>query len=104
LYPVFVARCGLIFKEDYSVAGIVAQELRRLGLQEQDLVTRRKNDPTKLELAGRLRQQTTLPLKAIAARLHLGTSKTAASRLHSSIAKRFDGRGCLTADPRVASQ
>jgi hypothetical protein len=50
---------------------IVAQELRRLGWQEQDLVTRRKNDPTKLELAGRLRQQTTLPLKAIAARLHL---------------------------------
>jgi putative transposase len=61
---------------------IVAQELQRHGWQEQDLVTRRKNDPTKLEIAARLRRETTLSLKAIAARMHLGTSKTANAKLH----------------------
>jgi hypothetical protein len=61
---------------------IVAQELRRLGWQETDLKARRKSDPAKLALAARLRRETTLTLRAIAARVHLGTSKSANARLH----------------------
>ena len=61
---------------------IVAEELQRHGWQEQDLVTRRKNDPAKLEIAARLRRETTLSLKAIATRVRLGTSKTANAKLH----------------------
>ena len=37
----------------------------------------RKRDPRKLELAVRLRQETTLSVKRIAARLHLATPATA---------------------------
>jgi REP-associated tyrosine transposase len=62
---------------------IVAEELRRLGWREADLGIRRKNDPAKLAIAGRLRQETTLTIKAIAARLQLGTSKSANSLLHN---------------------
>ncbi len=42
---------------------------------------RPKSDPAKLELAGRLRCETTLTAKAIAARLDLGTWKSARTRL-----------------------
>jgi len=43
---------------------------------------RRKSDPGKLALAARVRRETTLPLKAIAALAHLGTSKSANARLN----------------------
>lgn len=62
---------------------IVLEELRRLGWRESDLTTRAKSDPAKLHIAGRLRRETTLPLKAIAGRVHLGTSKSANARLHA---------------------
>jgi REP element-mobilizing transposase RayT len=61
---------------------IVSEELMRLGWTEKDLATRRKSDPAKLALAARLRRETTLSLKAIAALAHLGTSKSANARLH----------------------
>ena len=61
---------------------IMAEELRRLGWPEKELVTRRKSDPAKLAIAGRLRQETTLTIKAIAQRVHLGTSKGANALLH----------------------
>jgi hypothetical protein len=61
---------------------IVAEELQQGGWQEGDLVSRRKNDPRKLEMAARLRRETTLSIKAIAARMHLGTSKSANAKLH----------------------
>ena len=61
---------------------LVGQELKRLGWTEADLVARRKNDPLKLAIAARLRKETTLTLKAIAARVHLGTSKGANTNLH----------------------
>ena len=61
---------------------IVAEELHRLGWQEPELSTRRKSDPGKLALAARLRRETTLSLRAIAARVRLGTSKSANARLH----------------------
>jgi hypothetical protein len=50
---------------------IVAEELGRLGWQETDLKARRKSDPDKLALAARLRRETTLTLRAIAARVQL---------------------------------
>lgn len=75
---------------------IVAQALQRHSWEEADLVTRRKHDPVKLEIAARLRRETTLPLKAIAARVHLGTSKTANAKLHQHM------RGALANDPSQA--
>ena len=62
---------------------IVAQELARRGWTEADLDRRRKNDPGKLEIAARLRKETILSLKSIAARVPLGTSKGASATLHS---------------------
>lgn len=67
---------------------IIAEELRRHGWQEGDLASRRRNDPVKLEIAARLRRETTLSIKAIAARVHLGTSKTANGKLHRYMRER----------------
>ncbi len=61
---------------------LVGQELKRLGWTEADLAVRRKSDPLKLAIAARLRRETTLTLKAIAARVQLGTSKGANTNLH----------------------
>ena len=61
---------------------IVAEELQRLGWPETELAARRKRDPDKLAVAARLRRETTLTLRAIAARVHLGTSRSANARLH----------------------
>ena len=52
-------------------------------LQEADLLVRPKNDAVKLEIAARLRRETTLSTKAIAARVRLGSSKAANRSLHS---------------------
>jgi hypothetical protein len=49
---------------------IVTEEVQRRGWQEQDLVSRRKNDPARLEIAARLRRQTALSLREIAALVH----------------------------------
>ena len=75
---------GDLHRENEAVRAerIIAEELGRLGWGESDLVTRRKSAPGKLALAARLRRETTLPLKWIAARMHLGTSKSANSNLH----------------------
>jgi hypothetical protein len=62
--------------------GILAEELKRLGWKEAELKSRRKNDPDKLEIAARLRRETTLTIKAIAARVSLGSSKSANAKLH----------------------
>ena len=61
---------------------IVAEELKRLGWKKSELAERAKGDPAKLALAARLRRETTLSIKDIAARTHLGTSKSANARLH----------------------
>jgi hypothetical protein len=44
--------------------------------------TRRKNDPDKLEIAARLRRETTLSVMEIAARVDLVTSKAANVKRH----------------------
>jgi hypothetical protein len=64
---------------------IVAEELKRLGWNEGDLVIRRKSDPGKLGMGARLRLETTLTLKAIARRVQSGTSRSAHVRLHEWI-------------------
>jgi len=61
---------------------IIGEELERLRWREKDLATRRKSDPDKLALGVRLRRETTLPIKWIATRLHLGTSKGANANLY----------------------
>jgi hypothetical protein len=62
--------------------GDAAEELERLDWKDADLKSRRKNDPDKLQDAARLRRETTLAFKAIAARVSLETSKAANGKLH----------------------
>ena len=61
---------------------IITEELSRLGWSRAELAARAKSDPAKLAMAARLRKETTLSIKAIAARVLLGTSKSANARLH----------------------
>ena len=68
---------------DAKAKRIIAEELQRDGWSERDFLACRKKDPAKLAIAARLRRETTLPLKAIAARLGLGTSKSANGKLHA---------------------
>jgi hypothetical protein len=49
--------------------------------QESEWATRRRSDPGKLAIAARLRSETTLPIKWIAARGQIGTAKGAKSVL-----------------------
>ena len=72
---------------------IITEELRRLGWKEGELATRRKNDPAKLAIAGRLRKETTLTIKSIAARVHLGSSKSANARLHGWMRSHVEATG-----------
>ena len=61
---------------------IIREELRRLGWTERDLQERPKSDPAKLALAARVRRETTLTMPWLAGRLHLGSWKSFASKLH----------------------
>ena len=73
-----------MINELYSQGASAAQGR---GLQEKDPVTRRKIDPEKLEIAARLRRETTLTIKYIAAIVHLGSSKSANANLHRHMRK-----------------
>jgi len=53
---------------------ILAEELRRRRWTRFDLESRRKGDPEKVTIAGRLRGETTMTLDWIAQRLAMGTS------------------------------
>ena len=64
---------------------ILAEELSRRGWTESDLAARRHNDPGKVAIAVRLRRETTLPIKWIAARVQIGTAKGAKSVLYHSV-------------------
>jgi putative transposase len=61
---------------------ILAEELTRLKWTARDLATQQKSHPIKLALAAKLRQETTLSVKQIAERLHLGKPKGARTNLH----------------------
>ena len=52
---------------------IVKEEIERLGWREDELWARRKGHRAKVLLARRLRQETTMSLKWIAERLHMGS-------------------------------
>jgi hypothetical protein len=52
---------------------MVREEIERLGWDEDELGARRKGDRAKVLLARRLRQETTMSLKWIAQRLHMGS-------------------------------
>ncbi len=67
---------------DAKAGRILAEELQSLGWTQDDLAVRRKSDPAKLVIAARLRKETRLSIKDIAARVQLGTSKGANSNLH----------------------
>jgi hypothetical protein len=75
---------GQLHRETAEQKGhrVIAEELARLGWQESDLASRRKADPDKLAIAVRLRSETTLSIKWIAARVRIGSSKGAKSVLH----------------------
>ena len=60
---------------------IIAEELNRLHWQDSELAARRRHDPGKVQIAQRLRKETTLSVKQIAERLHFGTAKSASFRL-----------------------
>jgi putative transposase len=62
---------------------IIAEALQRLGWARADLEQRNRSAPEKLELAARLRRETTLTIKEIAQRLHLGSWRSAATRLQN---------------------
>ena len=70
---------------------IIVEELDRLHWQEADLALRRKRDPRKLGIAVRLRKETTLSVKEIAARLHLGTPGSASVCLLATMSKTPQG-------------
>ena len=61
---------------------IVRQELQRLKWSEADLTARRKGDPAKVELAARLRRDTTLSLRPIAQLLHTGAWRSLNHKLY----------------------
>jgi REP element-mobilizing transposase RayT len=61
---------------------LIAEELGKLAWTESQLAGRSKSHPAKLAIASRLRKETTLSLKAIAHRVHLGAPKGANSNLH----------------------
>ncbi len=72
---------------DVKADRIIREELQRLGWSLGDLALRRKGDPEKLAIANRLRRETVLPMTAIAAKLHLGSPKSARARLREHKAK-----------------
>ena len=61
---------------------IIAEELARLGWSTEQLGHKPKTHPGKLALAARLRTETILTVRQIAARLQMRTWKSANSRLH----------------------
>ena len=63
----------------------LAEACQKTDWQGARLLPERKNDPGKMAVAVRLRRETTLSVKQIAARVHLGTSYTANKRIHEAI-------------------
>jgi len=66
---------------EQKASRIISEEMSRLGWKETDLVSRLKNHPDKLVIATRVRKETTLSIRWIAARLQMGTYKSLKSML-----------------------
>ena len=63
---------------------IITEELERMGWTEIDLASRPKGDREKIRMARRLRTETTMTLKWIAAQLKTGTGAHTANRLRAA--------------------
>lgn len=74
-----------------STAGIISEELKRMGWKEDELAKRPKIDRAKLAMAERLRKETTLPIKWIADRLRMGTRASVNTRLQEWKRERTSG-------------
>ena len=61
--------------EEDKAQRLIAADLKRAGWKEAELEQRDKGDPIKLAVAGRLRAETTLPMKWICQRLRMGSWK-----------------------------
>lgn len=70
---------------------IVREEMKRLGWREKALEERRKGDAGKVRMARRLRAETTLGLKEIAARLRMGSWSYVANLLGNGRAGKKEG-------------
>jgi len=68
--------------EEHKARRIIQEELARLKWTLRDLQSTRKGDPRKIRIAKRLRAQTTMTLKWIAAQLHMGTWTHVANRIY----------------------
>ena len=72
---------------------LIAEELARLQWTGADLAAQRKNHPSKLAIAARLRRETTLSVRRIAERLHLGKPEGARANLHKWLKQPANGNG-----------
>jgi hypothetical protein len=63
---------------------IIAKELKRAKWAERELLGAAQSHPVKLAPAGRLRRETTLTIREIAGRLHLGSWKSLSNKLCSA--------------------
>lgn len=70
--------------EEEKAEWIVMQELKERGKREEDLSLLRKGAAMKVEIAQRLRKETTMSLKWIAARLQMGTWTHLSNRLYNA--------------------
>ena len=70
---------------------IMVEELRRLGWTEDELKRQRKGHRWKVQMARRLRAETTMSLKWIAGRLAMGSGSMVTHCLRQ---KRVVGRNC----------
>ncbi len=61
---------------------IIAEELKRRRWKASDLEKRAKGEPGKVEMAGRLREETTVTVKWIAERMGMGTAGYLNNRLY----------------------
>jgi hypothetical protein len=61
---------------------IVHAEIKRQDWKEQDLPRMRKGDKSEVRLALQLRQETTMSLKWIAGRLHMGSWTYVSNLIH----------------------
>src|ERR1035441_3659963 len=78
---------------------ILSEELSRRGWEESDSATRRRSDPGKVAIAARLRKETILPIKWIAARVQIGTAKGAKSVLHHLAHRQHPGNAAAGLKP-----
>jgi hypothetical protein len=66
---------------------VIAEELARRHWTQADLATRLKGDPEKVQIARRLRRETTVTLKWVASRLHMGAWTYLANSLYATEGK-----------------